>query len=626
MTPTTNQTNEQRQTVREWLKRPYVWRIPVYQRHYAWDPEENHGPTQLFWEVVQEQAQERLDGKNPPAHYFGAIVVDNQSESLKPIQQYDVVDGQQRLITLNLAMFALIGVAKEHKLIDQMRDQLVTYICIDKSHSAEPETKLQPTNFDREQYEQLLLSAFKLTFSRIEGTNEQREKSKVVMAFGFLHKQFTEFVHQQINKNGTHAVQPAMEALRNSILDGFDLVLIPLRDSDEAQKIFESMNNTARPLTTFDLIRNNVFYRAAEKPGRDIKLFRSSLWQQFETTYWEGYPGRKDPKKPNHVESYVSRMLTAKLEKLIPFSTHEVFKAYKEFANEMKADGADVQTEIATMSEYVDTYKHLMSGGRNPTPNVDYGIFYHSFYKSMDFYPLLFIISTCNADPKEKQWMISLLESYVVRRDICKLTSSGYNKDIPRICKAITDNVNYATMDKYIKERRGDSIIFPDDQQVDYACINEHFFKSSFKQYVFSRIAYHVTSATMNEKRDLEGLNTDHIIPQGWRENSGWQETLSKESYDEYMIDSKIHTIGNLTPMAVGLNSGKRNHAWGLLEKDKNDKNKKSARDWLRRSDLAMTRTIGENNETWGVENVIARSKELAKIICEIWPYDINLS
>ena len=64
-----------------------------------------------------------------------------------------------------------------------------------------------------------------------------------------------------------------IDALIDTITNGFDLVLIQLKQTDEAQKVFESLNNTARPLTTFDLIRNNIFYRAdKELSGSDEKV------------------------------------------------------------------------------------------------------------------------------------------------------------------------------------------------------------------------------------------------------------------------------------------------------------------------------------------------------------------
>ena len=623
MTSTKSQDNNHRKTVREWLKKNYKWRIPVYQRHYAWNPEEPHGPTQLFWEIVQAQAAKRLAGEVLPPHYFGAVLVDRVHESLQDSQSYDVVDGQQRLTTLNLAMFALIGAAKDHQLIDEMRDQLAEYICTDE-HRQEP--KLQPTNFDREQYEQLLFAAYRAYIPPAPGENPQYEKSKVVMAFGFLYKRFTHFIDEFIKEKDTHTAQSAIEALKDSILDGFELVLIPLEETDEAQKIFESMNNTARPLSTFDLIRNNVFYRAAkEKTGLDIELFRGKEWRQLEEPYWEEQSGRRDPKKLNHIETYISRMLIAKRQRLIYFSTHEIFKEYKEFSETIASPDkrSDVRKEIVSISEYTSIYKHLVSGERNPTSGVNYGLFLHSHSENLVFYPILFIISTCEEPDEEKQRMVNLLESYVIRRSICDLTASGYNQETPRICKEISINSSngklYENLSKFLKKYDGNSNIFPDDKTVRSGCINENFYKLKFKQYVFSRIAQHLTSATMNETRDIGHLTIDHIIPRGWRENSGWNESLMKRGdYDEHMIDSKINTIGNLTPMAKGLNSGKSNHAWRFPKES--IKNKKSARDWLRESDLSITREIGENNDTWDISNVISRSEKLAEKICEIWP------
>ena len=59
------QLEEPRQSIGEWLSRPFMWRIPVYQRHYAWDATAESGPVHLFWDTVKEQTIARLEGKAP---------------------------------------------------------------------------------------------------------------------------------------------------------------------------------------------------------------------------------------------------------------------------------------------------------------------------------------------------------------------------------------------------------------------------------------------------------------------------------------------------------------------------------------------------------------------------------
>ena len=59
------------------------------------------------------------------------------------------------------------------------------------------------------------------------------------------------------------------------------------------------------------------------------------------------------------------------------------------------------------------------------------------------FYSLLFLILKNELEKQEKQKMIDLLESYVIRRGVCGLTSKNYNQLVANICQAIFLIKNY---------------------------------------------------------------------------------------------------------------------------------------------------------------------------------------
>ena len=466
--------NDHRKTVGEWLSMPREWRIPVYQRHYAWSPEETFGPTQLFWEIVEEQATKRLRKKTVDPHYFGAILVEEKSDVREGIQKYDIVDGQQRLTTINVAMFALIGVAGQFDYRTEVQNKLAPYI-FNGSSPENRQQKLVPTNFDHTQFGNLLSFAYDKSRPRYQDDSEQAKKSKVVQACNFFSEEFKEFIERESSTDATVTIN----ALIDTISHGFDLVLIQLKQTDEAQKVFESLNNTARPLTTFDLIRNNIFYRAdKELPGSDVTLFKSELWQQFEKPFWEKTPGRSD--KITHVEAYISRMLMAKKQKFLLSNRNAIFKEYKEFADDQAANGLSVQAEIETISEYVDIYKYLVGEcKKNPLgADLRFGYFMYEICNSMDFYPPTFTITTCNSPIEEKQRMLSLLESFVMRRHMCKSTSESYNKQAPRICEALGHKPSYEKLNEFLKKSQdSETRAFPSDEAVLTACLHNNFYK-----------------------------------------------------------------------------------------------------------------------------------------------------
>lgn len=610
MTSANTSSKIHRRTVREWLEFPYEWRIPVYQRHYAWDAEEEFGPTEQFWKLVAEYAEKRLDDRPVFPNYFGAILVENRSEDLDQ-QRYDVVDGQQRLTTITVALFSLLGLAAQQGHKPKFAKEFARYIFCDHAANPPQQPKLVPTNFDQVQYQNLLYHAYpesEPAERRKRVAND--DKSMVIRACHFFNQRFGEFFDRHTKGDA----EMVIDALCDALLDGFSLVAIPLEKNDEAQKIFEALNNTARPLTTFDLIRNNIFYRAdKEEKGLDEKLFHGDMWQQFETNFWEQPFNKKGG--DNHVETYVARMLVAKQKKLLLLKRNSIYLEYKKFATD-NHDFYGVKKEIEAISEYVDVYKHLVGeNNNNPVSDeFDFGYFKSNYKDVVVFLPVIFTIATLDASAEDKQKMINLLESWFIRRNICKL-AGDYNKQVPQMCEKLTSRNALSAFADMLHESQDDTRAFPSRARLEATLQTVDFYSQKLAWYVFDRMVWDATSHTRNARRhiDKRTMTIDHLIPQGWDENEEWRKTLIGHGDD--IVAIKIHTIGNLTPVEKGINSGKSNLPWTI-------KDGKGARDWLRESDLKITRDLAESNESWAIEQVDERTKALASTICEIWPDD----
>src|SRR5437763_10748567 len=80
--------------------------IPVFQRPYVWKIEKQWEP---LWADVRAVAEEVFEAKTTatstdsvPPHFLGAVVLDQQPTPSGFITIRHVIDGQQRLITLQL--------------------------------------------------------------------------------------------------------------------------------------------------------------------------------------------------------------------------------------------------------------------------------------------------------------------------------------------------------------------------------------------------------------------------------------------------------------------------------------------------------------------------------------------
>src|SRR5258708_6780149 len=85
--------------------------VPLYQRSYVWKEEEQWGP---LWDDVLTLLEHQEGGAGQLySHFLGAIVLDQVIQAPGRIPVFTVIDGQQRLTTLQVFLAAAANVAAE---------------------------------------------------------------------------------------------------------------------------------------------------------------------------------------------------------------------------------------------------------------------------------------------------------------------------------------------------------------------------------------------------------------------------------------------------------------------------------------------------------------------------------
>ena len=94
-----------RSTVHQLFKPERQFCVPLYQRAYVWNQQNQWS---RLWSDIQEKAENRLAGLAPTPHFMGAIVLDPQErKKLIGVEKVHIIDGQQRMTTLQFALAAL---------------------------------------------------------------------------------------------------------------------------------------------------------------------------------------------------------------------------------------------------------------------------------------------------------------------------------------------------------------------------------------------------------------------------------------------------------------------------------------------------------------------------------------
>jgi uncharacterized protein with ParB-like and HNH nuclease domain len=78
--------------------------VPLFQRQYVWGRDIQWEP---LWEDISRKFTEFLTGrKDGPVHFLGAMVLDQKQTPTTHVDKRQVIDGQQRLTTLQIFIAA----------------------------------------------------------------------------------------------------------------------------------------------------------------------------------------------------------------------------------------------------------------------------------------------------------------------------------------------------------------------------------------------------------------------------------------------------------------------------------------------------------------------------------------
>ena len=619
--------------------------VPIFQRHYVWEEEKQWLP---LWEDILEKTAARIEkrGEKYP-HFMGAIVLEStEDHSIKSVKIRDVIDGQQRLTTLQIFLSALRDVAKE-KGFEKIARAIKKYTLNDNvglMKSPEKEIyKVWPTRFDRDVYSDMLsLESLDKIYEKYqkhfpEGKRRlRRDKTKDIPLLLKAYMYFREQITDYLSSEDANDLIPEdrLDHLYTAFLEGFQIVVIELGPDDDPQVIFETLNDRGTPLLASDLIRNFIFYRAEAEGIDPIDLYNRH-WSEFEEEFWsiEVKQGRL---KKSRLEFFMHHFLAMK--KGHNISLIKLFQVYKTYIQTEKPYET-IEEELEDIKRYSPIYTTLVDS-EDKSFLAQFGRALHILDVSTVF-PLVFQIMASDLDDTEKQGMLSDLLSYIVRRAICQRTSKNYNNLFLQIVRHLNDvGINRKALQQYLLSFISETTVWPSDEEFERHWLNSPVYNylSSHINYILREIEQGLRSK-FSEPIEIKGVLTiEHILPQSWEEhwplqtgervtpgqslqairafreeglNDGGGETLDDKINDRERI---LHTFGNLTLLTQELNSSVSQSAFS-----------EKRTPIIEQSALALNRYF-QNVDEWNEEKINERGRDLFEIAKTIWEYPANLA
>lgn len=316
--------------------------IPKYQRAYAWEAES----VEDFIKDLKNCFERRKSDKSVNHFFGGVLCVRYALEGAVNQNQYEIIDGQQRISTFTLLMSCLIKIYKE--LLEQAKSNE------DKGNEAILERrvkKLSERFIEFEQEVQRKVNSIEvMTLSRVDhpfykelirdqNPSPTRDSHhKIDKAYQMLLKA----VRQIISSSKLEEKMDDLEIIQNIIDDDFTILYMVTDSKEDAFRLFQVINDRGTNLTVGDLLKaKNLeilegFEDCQDKCGKfwdDILADSPSKTENYLNWVYESYKGRRakqDELFDVLLDGFLPEHKNYKAEK---FTNIESIKVYKTVQN-----------------------------------------------------------------------------------------------------------------------------------------------------------------------------------------------------------------------------------------------------------------------------------------------------
>ena len=546
-----------------WMLRDFIgtnkvlFRIPVYQRNYDWSESNCNRLLDDIYGIVQ----------SGDKHFLGTIVFMAAKSGGFALQEYIIIDGQQRLTTLMLILKALSVVAES--VGDDCYHEIEEQYLHNKYCDEEFKVKLKPIKSDNNQF--LLLLEDKI--------DEMDEDTHIYHNFMLCKERFERWAERGINPS------QVLDALTK--LEIVEIVLT--KGEDDPQVIFESINSTGLELSNADLIRNYLLMNADDQE----KLYEN-YWLYIEKTL-------RNKMDYSNLDAFFMQYIVYKTSK--PVNSRQL---YNSFVKLFKDSGYSQESILKELRYYAEIFGAFVYGSDKYSDRINKLLYRLRVLNQTTCYPFLLHVfddyhqGVITEETVEK--ILQFILAYLLRRMVCGVPSNTlrglftylYN----RIFKVASNKQKYyETLNKFLFTVSSKDVI-PSAAEFERALQKANIYGNNA---LCRFLLLDIENGDGKEILQAENLTIEHIMPQTL--SADWSHIRSEE-HEEY-----LHTLGNLS--VTGYNSELSNKSFA----EKQDIIRENSKAVVLNSDVL-------DKESWSVADIQARAKRLAGIVLTRYKID----
>ncbi|WRD46559.1 DUF262 domain-containing protein [Helicobacter pylori] len=544
-------------TVNEFFALPgTIFSIPVYQRNYTWEEENCE---KLLQDIVS-------ISQNKKTHFMGSItyilhLIDDE-KSLRKLQEFVIIDGQQRITTLMLLLKAIETKIPNEEIKKEIDGLL---------NLSGQKLRLKPIKSDKEAFDLVMQNRS----HEIQGVSHIRNNYKF----------FTKELDNYISKG--YRIEEIYGAFLRLKIVAIGLEL----GEDDPQVVFESINATGVQLKGLDLIRN--YLMMGENSDNQNRLYN---------TYWiplEDWLGEKD------LNDFIKTYLRIYFEDRLKEGEREVYYALKDHHRDNFSD--NIQGLMSDMREYGRIYQifldrdHYCLDRGDPQQLANLRLHVKDLVKIKFGVAKPFVLR-CARDFEEGKLdyenfceILQILISYFVRRSVCGDPTAALNKVLYSLYKQL-ENVSADALKRYLGKSVG-QMAFPNDDKIKAAFAVRNAYAAN---QVCKFILFEIEKLSNAEPPKEENLEVEHFYPktptQEWRDRVGDYFTFEQDY---------LNNFGNLTLSGQNQKLGNKSYEAKIALMEEY-------------SSLHLNDYFINNTHSWGIEEVKARSEYLADQFCQV--------
>jgi uncharacterized protein with ParB-like and HNH nuclease domain/alkylated DNA nucleotide flippase Atl1 len=559
-------------TLKELIEGEKQFQVPLYQRQFSWTETELG---QLWDDILEQYDLLTPDGDGQVApdvatHFLGSTVLAPSPKiAAAGVTAFTVIDGQQRLTSLLVALCALRDVASEYdpSAIERFNERYL----VNKFGTGQSHFRLLPTQGDR--------AAF---VACIESGGDSDGNDLISRAYRFFRIKLT-----QRDPDGDEF---KIDRLETVLRERLAFIAVTCGKDDNVHRIFESLNDRGLRLTQADLLRNYIFML---------------LPTQGEALYEKVWDPMQNMLKPSELETLVFVDLVIRGNATV--KRPDIYRAQQERLRSKETDEHAIVDEVIELARRARLFDRILRPSPAERSDVHDALQRLQTWAAATTYPILLhlfdLLDRGEATADQVAESMAFIESFLVRRTIAGVPTNNLNRIFNALPSQLASDIPVSEAVR--RELSGPRKFWPSDRALREAFRSKPFYfqgRWTQRMLVFRRLE---DSFEHHEPVDWSAatLSIEHVMPQSLSDD--WREALEAVGDDpETVHEELLHTLGNLTVTAY--NGELSNHPF---------ERKKQI---LKGSHLELNRRITPE-ETWSSAQIVARAKELADRAIEIW-------